>query len=85
MINEELTKKDISKIKKMIKKEIDNFKKKELEKYLKSSNNLFHRRYSAPLSPGVTCLQRLPRKESQSCTLIQTPKELWPTLRLLEK
>ena len=50
-----------------------------------SSNNLFLRRYSAPLSPGVTCLQRLPRKESQSCTLIQTPKELWPTLRLLEK
>tara|TARA_E500000331_G_C17269589_1_gene718644 strand:- start:385 stop:639 length:255 start_codon:yes stop_codon:yes gene_type:complete len=36
MINEDLTKKDISKIKKMIKKEIDNFKKKELEKKVKS-------------------------------------------------
>ena len=36
MINEDLTKKDMSKIKKMIKKEIDNFKKKELEKKVKS-------------------------------------------------
>ena len=36
MINEDLTKKDISKIKKMIKKEINNFKKKELEKKVKS-------------------------------------------------
>ena len=36
MINEDLTKKDMSKIKKMIKKEIDNFKKKELEKKIKS-------------------------------------------------
>ena len=32
MINEDLTRKDISKIKKMIKKEIKDFKKKELEK-----------------------------------------------------
>tara|TARA_Y100000996_G_scaffold363835_2_gene307756 strand:+ start:274 stop:528 length:255 start_codon:yes stop_codon:yes gene_type:complete len=36
MINEDLTKKDMSKIKKMIKKEIENFKKKELEKKVKS-------------------------------------------------
>lgn len=36
MINEDLTRKDISKIKKMIKKEIKDFKKKELEKKIKS-------------------------------------------------
>tara|TARA_Y100000589_G_C27060415_1_gene591060 strand:+ start:431 stop:685 length:255 start_codon:yes stop_codon:yes gene_type:complete len=36
MINEDLTRKDISKIKKMIKKELNDFKKKQLEKKIKS-------------------------------------------------
>tara|TARA_Y100000592_G_C5242469_1_gene208972 strand:- start:300 stop:554 length:255 start_codon:yes stop_codon:yes gene_type:complete len=36
MINEDLTRKDISKIKKMIRKELNDFKKKQLEKKIKS-------------------------------------------------
>ena len=41
--------------------------------------------YSAPLSLDVTCLQRLLRRESQLCTLIQMPKAPWLILRLLAK